>query len=525
MKRLMLVNSAVSIGLISSGCAGTKIGFESIPGFEEIPANSGHVWDDSVHPFTGAAVIDVDNDGEMEVVISGRKNQTDALLSYRDGKLVDTIEGSGLSSQIASYGPISIDIDNDNDVDLIVARNDGLYLYLNDDGKFSQQRIPLELPFNSVPFSIALSDIDYDGNADLYVSVFVNFANFKSASYNDPEHAKLNIILGNNGDLIFTDITQASGTTDKSNTFLSVFTDLNNDGWQDLVVSQNTGEIDMFRNNQDSTFTSIPPNSGFGFWMGLGVGDIDKEGDQDLFFSNVGDSIPAFLTTGDIRDDQRHELEWLLLRNDGDFNFTDITKEYGITGEGFSWGGSFEDLDLDGKLDLVVAQNYLKLLIHRLFKLKGRSYLQTDDNKFVNVKNLGLENPYFGQSPLSVDFNGDARPDLLWLNMDGPVRAFLNKSLNNVFTVKAAETAKLLGTRRTIETSLGISHTREVMTSTGMLTDHSPNLFFGLGNNEQTGNVVNIGPDGKVENRVNPARGQQLVCSCARKCHAQPLAA
>ena len=135
----------------------------------------------------------------------------------------------------------------------------------------------------------------------------------------------------------------------------TLFADLDNDGWQDLVISQNTGEIEMFRNNKDSTFTAIPTKSGFGFWMGLGVGDIDKDGDQDLFFSNVGGSIPAFLTTGDIRDDQRHELEWLLLRNDGDFNFTDITKEYGITGEGFAWGGIFEDLNLDGHLDLVVV--------------------------------------------------------------------------------------------------------------------------------------------------------------------------
>jgi hypothetical protein len=504
MKRIMLANTVVLISLISVGCASTKTGFESAPSFEEIATNRSHVWDDSVHPFTGAAAIDINNDGKMEVFISGGNNQTDALLSYRDGQLVDTIEGSGLSSQTASYGPTSIDIDNDNDVDLIVARNDGLYLYLNDDGKFSQQRIPLELPLNSVPFSVALSDIDHDGDVDLYVSIFVNFDNFQSATYNDSEHAKLNIMLRNNGDLTFTDITKASGTTDKSNTFLSVFTDLDNDGWQDLVISQNTGEIEMFRNNKDSTFTAIPTKSGFGFWMGLGVGDIDKDGDQDLFFSNVGGSIPAFLTTGDIRDDQRHELEWLLLRNDGDFNFTDITKEYGITGEGFAWGGIFEDLNLDGHLDLVVAQNYLKWPIHKLFKLKGRSYLQTADNRLVNVKNLGLDNPYFGQSPLSVDLDGDARPDLLWLNMDGPVRAFLNKSLNNVFTVKVPETAKLLGTRVTIETSAGNSYTREVMTSTGMLTDHSPNLVFGLGANEQVDNVVIVGSDGKIENRVNP---------------------
>ena len=504
MKQLNKINILLLISLTGIGCASTKTGFEAAPGFKEISTNIEHVWDDSVHPFTGAAVIDIDNDNKMEVFISGGKNQPDSLLSYRNNKLENIIEGTGLSSDIAGYGPTSIDIDNDNDVDLIVARDDGLYLYINNGGKFDAQQIPLDLSVNSVPFTVALSDIDHDGDADLYVSVFVDFKNFRSATYNDAEHSKLNFMLRNNGDLTFTDITETSGTAGKANTFLSVFTDLDNDGWQDLVIAQNTGEIEMFRNNRDLTFTAIPTNSGYGFWMGLGVGDIDNDGDQDLFFSNVGDSIPAFLTTGDIRDDQRHELEWLLLRNDGEFTFTDITEEYGVTGEGFSWGGIFEDLNLDGKLDLVVAQNYIKWPIHYLFKLPGKSYLQTVDNRFVQVDNLNLENSNYGQSPLSVDLNNDSKPDLLWLNMDGPVTAFLNQSNNNSFVVNVPEKAEYLGTRVTIETSQGESYTREVVTSTGMLTDQSPNLFFGLGLSEKVINVVIVRPNGNVENLAAP---------------------
>ena len=89
--------------------------------------------------------------------------------------------------------------------------------------------------------------------------------------------------------------------------------------------------------------------------MGVAVGDIDNDGDQDLFFSNVGKSIPKVLTAGDLRDDQHQTHEWLLLRNDGDFHFTDLTEAYRLTGEGFAWGAVFEDLDLDGRLDLLVS--------------------------------------------------------------------------------------------------------------------------------------------------------------------------
>ncbi len=83
--------------------------------------------------------------------------------------------------------------------------------------------------------------------ADWYISVFVDFPSFRSATYNDPTHAKENRMLLNNGDLTFTDITESSGAASKQNTFLSVFADLDADGWQDLVVAQNTGEVEIFR--------------------------------------------------------------------------------------------------------------------------------------------------------------------------------------------------------------------------------------------------------------------------------------
>jgi hypothetical protein len=495
--RLPLLSLTIAFSLGNTPGAVASKEFENIAAFEEIKTPFTHVWDETVHPFSGAAVIDVDGDGAMEVFVGGGNNQDDALLEFSDGRLQNIIVGSGLSNLAATYGSVSVDIDNDDDVDLIVARNDGLYLYLNNAGHFSERVFPLSLPEAAVPFSIAVSDIDHDGDADLYISVFVDFDSFTSGVFNDPDHAKANIMLLNNGDLIFSDITASSGTAGRQNSFLSVFTDLDNDGWQDLVVAQNTGEIEIFRNNRDRTFASIPVDSGFGFWMGLAVGDIDKDGDQDLFFSNVGDSIPAFLTTGDIRDDQRHNLDWLLLRNDGNFEFSDVTVDYGIDDEGFAWGAIFEDLNLDGQLDLLVAQNYLKWPIHKLFKLSGKTYLQTSDgSRFEQVKALGLENKNYGQSPLTVDLDMDGRADILWLNMNGPLRAFLNRSTAKHFVVRVPDQAAFLGTRISIETSAGKSYTREVVTSTGMLSDQSPVLTFGLGDVEKVDRVVIDRPDG-----------------------------
>jgi hypothetical protein len=486
--------------MVSVGCAFNATNLKNVSKFEEIPVAFEHKWEESTHPFSGAAVIDVNSDGIMEIFVGGGKGQADVLLSYRDKQLVDIIDDSGLSSLSATYGSVSIDIDNDNDVDLIVAREDGLYQYLNQEGKFVEQIIPLVLPNDSVPFSVAVSDIDHDGDADLYVSVFVKLAKFRSGVFNDPEHAKRNILLLNNGDSSFTDITQSSNTAGKQNTFLSVFSDLNNDGWQDLILAQNTGEVEIFRNNKDRTFTSVPSNSDFGYWMGLAVGDIDKDGDQDLFFSNIGGSIPAFLTTGDIADNQQHTQEWLLLRNDGEFKFSDVSKEYNLTGEGFAWGAVFEDLNLDGHLDLLVAQNYIKWPIHKLFKLSARNYLQTPtDNTFQHSDALGLNNPHFGQSPVIADLNNDGKPDVLWLNMNGAAKAFLNRSTANFFAISISDSASLLGARLRLDTTSGKSYTREVVTSTGMLTDQTPNIVFGLGEDEQVKRLVIMRTDGSTE--------------------------
>lgn len=500
-RKISSLTAFIFLCLFVIGCSFNSAGVSGTNKFEKIPVAFKHKWDGKrAHPFSGSSIIDVNGDGQMEVFVGGGKGQPDALLSYKNKSLIDIIGSTGLSSLTATYGSVSIDIDSDNDVDLIVARNDGLYMYLNNGGKFTNKKIPLNLPNNSVPFGITVSDIDHDGDADLYISVFVELARFRTGIFNDPEHAKSNILLLNNGDLSFTDITARSNTGGKQNTFTSAFADLNNDGWQDLILAQNTGEVEIFRNNKDLTFTAVPSNSGLGFWMSLAVGDIDNDGDQDLFFSNVGDSIPKLFTKGDIKSHQQYTHDWLLLRNDGNFKFSNISKEYNLTGEGFAWGAVFEDLNLDGQLDLLVAQNYIKWPIHKLFKLKARSYLQTSEsNKFIHSKALGLSNPHYGQSPLIADLDNDGRPDVLWLNMNGPLNAFLNKSKANFFKISVAERANLLGTRVRLETTSGQTYTREVVASTGMLTDQTPDLVFGLGENEQVKRVVIMRTDGSVK--------------------------
>ncbi len=478
--------------------------------FQKIDIDFTIAWDQDVHPFTGAAAIDVDGDNVDEVFIGGGNNQADRLYRYINGELVNTIANTGLSNVEAAHGAVSFDMDSDGDVDLAVARATGVYLYVNNGlGVFEEQLIPvLNQPAESEPFQVAVTDVDRDGDVDLYISYFVAFPQFRSATFNDPSHAKLNRLLLNNGDMTFTDVTEAAGVASSANSFGAIFLDLNGDFYDDLIVAQNTWQVEIFENNQDGTFTLRPIDTGYGFWMGIGAGDIDNDGDQDLFFPNVGGSILPLFTQGDIRPDQRHTHDWALLRNDGNFNFTDVTDEWRINKEGFAWGGVFEDVNLDGKLDLFVAQNYIKWPVHAVWKLPGKAFLQTTDDRgnavFIDSPDLGLKNKHYGQSSLFVDLNGDARLDYFWINMGDQQSAYLNTSSENFVSFRLPDDIAHLGTEIVIETSQGQSYTRKLIAGQGYLTDQTSELVFGLKGIDAVDRAVVSWPDGTNTILLNP---------------------
>lgn len=215
-----------------------------------------------------------------------------------------------------------------------------------------------------------------------------------------------------------------------------------------------------------------------------------------------GDGFPAFAVKGDRRDDQPYAGGWRLWRNDGGFRFADATHEAGLDGLGFAWGAVFEDMNLDGRLDLLASQNYVKWPVHRLFKFPGKLLLGAVDGLDFRASEAA-PNPAYENSPVIADLDGDARPDLFWLNNDGPSRAYLNRTPGHAVAVALPDTVAALGARVRLE-GAGAGYTREVASSSGLGSDHGSTLVFGLGAATQAGGLVVTWADGRTTELASP---------------------
>jgi len=461
------------------------------PKFTEIPLPFTHQYNGEVSlPFLASAIIDVDNDGFEEVFLGGGVGQSDGLFAFKGDRFenVAAVVNLGEMKQEPSLGAVVFDLDNNGWDDLLVSRNTGVWWYKNTEAQFEATKLDITLEDKDNPMSLALGDINKDGHADLFTANYIDrdFVEWQTV-FNDPTYGASSRLFLNNGDNTFTNITKESGLDFIHNTFQGMFIDLNNDTYQDLVVVYDTGHIKTWKNNGDLTFTDMvnPTHDWFGYPMGLGMSDYGKDGDPDFMFSNIG-SLGAMtpVTKGDLRDDQIYHKDLVLLRNDGDFKFTDVAKEAEIADYEFSWGVISEDFNNDSLQDIVVAQNYVDLPQHKLFPLPGRFLLQTSDGRFTNRESVaGVENRHFGIAPLAADFNQDGDLDLIYANLDGVSKAFINKGNDTHFVrVKLPNTASSLGAKVTLAVQGKDAQTAWFGPSEGLSSDSSHIIHFGVGN-------------------------------------------
>ena len=475
-----------------------------IPVFDAVALDFIHQYNGKKSlPIAPSALIDINNDNIDEVFFGGGMNQEDAIFAYRDNKFVDISTEVNLPKKgntVTTVGVVSADFDNNGFTDILLGREDGLTIYYNTDGKLTAKKIDTPINEKSTPAGLTVADIDKDGDLDIFMATYLKKELMEGQTiFEDYAYGATSELLLNTGNENFISITKKAGLDYIHNTFQGVFVDIDNDSWLDLVVVYDTGEARTYKNNGDLTYTmkSNPLTKKFAYPMGLAVGDYNNDGLVDFMFSNTGSTLPRALAKGDIKDASLFNEKWILFRNDGNFKFTDTAAETKIADYEFSWGCTFADMNNDGLQDLMVAENYVDFAPNKLFRLPSRFLVQKEDGTFAPTEQKsGVVNPHYAITSLVSDFNQDGYLDMVWVNIDTPSLAYINKGgSNNYIQVSLGESVKTQGAKVTVTTPT-MTLTDWLVTGEGLASDQTAVLQFGLGKETIVTNVkINFADD------------------------------
>lgn len=490
---LMITFAAVRFGTDGNNPYNNHISTEKVPTFEKIPLDFVHEFNaEKSLPVTASALIDIDNDGVDELFLGGGYNQQDQLFRYQNGNFVSITKAVQLPSKenLTSLASASIDFDQNGFTDLVVSREDGITVYYNNKGQFTPQKIDYDLAGNATPMGLTFGDVNKDGFMDLFVAHYIRKEQMQGQNNFSKDYGPISLLLLNNGDNTFRDATKSAGLEYIHNTFMGILIDIDGDGWLDLIVAHDTGEVRTYRNKGDGTFEmkENPTTNKYSYPMGIAVGDYNNDGQVDFMFSNTGSTVPHFMASGNIEDKTLFNSDWLFFENKGDFKFEDVAEKTQTKDYEFSWGAVFADLNNDGLQELVVAENYVSFPPHNIFKLPGRLLVQKEDHTFVaSEETAGNANPHYGITPLVSDFNQDGYLDMVWVNIASPVMAFLNKGgKNNYLQVALPDQVKSLGAKVQLTTTSGKIITEDYIIGEGLNSDQTNILHFGLGQETAT---------------------------------------
>ena len=348
----------------------------------------------------GVSAADYDGDGWTDIYFG---DGADARL-YRnrgDGTFYDSTEEARLPTGVHGINvALFVDLDNDGDLDLFLGRFTGPNMLFRNEGwdeegshlGFTDVSETANLGHNFVVVATA-GDYDLDGDLDLYLGRYLDPRINLPVTLFYTRNSEGNSLLRNDGDLTFTDVTEEAGVRDGGLSLGVSWGDYDEDGDPDLYVANDFGRNALLRNEGDGTFSDVSQESGaidFGFGMSASWGDVDNDGDLDLYVSNVhsgqrwyGQATTLYqylinsLKQGTIREDWPTYREifgftggdWAdygdffvkgnsLMLNDGG-KFTDVAEAAGANPFGWYWGSTFFDYDNDGRLDIYAANGWI----------------------------------------------------------------------------------------------------------------------------------------------------------------------
>ena len=445
----------------------------------------------------GACFVDYDNDGKIDIFLPDNGSHGGLSLYHNlgNGKFEDVTKKAGLDPTLHGSGCTAGDYDNDGWPDLLVGAGNLLLLHNEKDGTFRNATDSAGI--NGMHGDgITLVDYDHDGDLDLYLTAlptgsipqpgeqFSGVLDYRSLP---------SVMLRNNGNGTFTDVTKETGLAEPSPAIAAIGSDINNDRAVDLLVTGYFSSATVFQNPREGKFkASFPAQAVPSPEFGAAVLDFNHDGWMDLAFTHFlgGTSGLSLWRNNHGKTFDRIELPK-----------TDWVRAYGVAAI---------DYDNDGWVDLVaVGETKEGKGEVRLFRNLGADGFK-DVTADVGLDKIQLKEP---RAIITGDYDGDGATDLLITQNHGPAVLLRNEGGNQNHWLRLSlkglnDNKSAIGTK--VEVFAGGNRQKfEISGSSGYLGQNSTDIVVGLGDAKEADVVRMLWPTGVLQDEIQVAGDRQ----------------
>jgi enediyne biosynthesis protein E4 len=500
---ILVTVETVNLDTSAPSCSGQFIAHDldhitTVPGGDEVrmfEANGG-----------GVGINDLDNDGDLDIVLANHADLNTILWNEGDLNFRTQQLRPGDSRAVTV-----VDVDGDGLLDVVFSRTRSAPTYLHNNGSGNFAQIFLS-GVGKPLYAINWADLDTDGDLDLVgatydASLLIEYGN--------------SFLTSGDGGVYFYEhdggTFRLTSLATTSQALALVLVDINHDGHLDIWVGNDFDLPDQMWYWTETGWEAVQPLATMSHsTMSLDFGDVNNDGQSEVFSTDMqplrddSETIAAWnpilqgwidspLPTGD------PQVNANVLQSITDF--ADTAQVAGVEATGWSWSGKFGDLDQDGFLDLYVVNGFMEsttfahLPNHELVE-PNQVFRNVGDGQFVTMPEWGLGSMRSGRGMSMGDMDGDGDLDIVVNNLRGAAELFENQlcegsSLQVDLRWPDSGNTVAIGASLVLHTNLG-TYYRDVKTASGYISGDPARIHFGFPDDAQLEQLEIRWPDGET---------------------------